>query len=67
MPVDGLVGAFWVAIFVGIGGVLLTSRLQGRSTADSTVAVPSPGDPRLTPSGPGSGARSRLGRPARLR
>jgi hypothetical protein len=42
VPVDGLVGAFWVAIFVGIGGVLLTSRLRGRSTAGATVVVPSP-------------------------
>ena len=42
VPVDGLVGAFWVAIFVGIGGVLLTSRLRGRSTAGATVAVASP-------------------------
>ncbi len=41
-PVDGLVGAFWVAIFVGIGGVLLTGRLRGRSTAGATVAVPAP-------------------------
>ena len=67
VPVDGLVGAFWVAIFVGIGGVLLTSRLQGRSTADATVAVALAGGPRLTSPGPGSGARGRLGRPARLR
>jgi len=44
-PVDGLVGAFWVAILVGIGGVLLTSRLHGRSTADASVAIVSPATP----------------------
>jgi hypothetical protein len=43
--VDGLVGAFWVAILVGIGGVLLTSRLHGRSTADASVAIASPATP----------------------
>jgi MFS family permease len=38
-PVDGLVGAFAVAILVGIGGVLLTSRLHGRSAATPAIAV----------------------------
>ena len=66
-PVAGPGRRVRVAIVVGIGGVLLTSRaagpLDGRRDHRGALA----GGPRLTLSGPGSGARSRLRRPARLR
>ena len=44
-PVDGLVGAFSVAIVVGIGGVVLTSRLQRRSATAPAGAAASPATP----------------------
>ena len=66
-PVDGLVGAFWVAIFVGHrrrpADEPAAGPLDGRRDRRRALA----GDPGLTRSGPGSGLRSRLGRPARLR
>jgi MFS family permease len=44
-PVDGLVWAFTVAILVGIGGVLLTTRLRRRSAIATAVAATSPASP----------------------